>query len=96
MIAGDVRVSLAIVELLTTRIGLLVSSIGQGWQIGLNWRKQRSASHYAGPRSLDREAAPECAGRYARLSRSLTLRAAAIGEDGSHAGRTSSRGIEPH
>ena len=37
MIAGDVRVSLANVELLTIRIRLLVCSIDKAEQIGLNW-----------------------------------------------------------
>ena len=39
MIAGDVRVSLANVELLTIRIRLLVCSVDKAEQIGLNWWK---------------------------------------------------------
>ena len=35
--AGDVRISLANVELLTIRIRLLVCSIDKAEQIGLNW-----------------------------------------------------------
>ena len=37
VVAGDVRISLANVELLTIRIRLLVCSIDTAEQIGLNW-----------------------------------------------------------
>jgi hypothetical protein len=37
VVAGDVRVSLANVELLTIRIRLLVCSVDKAEQIGLNW-----------------------------------------------------------
>ena len=37
VIAGDIRVSLAEVELLTIRIRLLVCSIDKAEQIGLDW-----------------------------------------------------------
>lgn len=37
VVAGDVRVSVANVELLTIRIRLLVCSIDKAEQIGLNW-----------------------------------------------------------
>ncbi len=39
VVAGDVRVSLANVELLTIRIRLLVCSVDKAEQIGLNWWK---------------------------------------------------------
>ena len=39
VIAGDVRVSLANVELLTIRIRLLVCSVDKAEQIGMNWWK---------------------------------------------------------
>ncbi len=39
VIAGDVRVSLANVELLTIRIRLLVCSVDKAEEIGLNWWK---------------------------------------------------------
>ena len=39
VIAGDIRASLANVELLTTRIRLLVCSVDKAEQIGLNWWK---------------------------------------------------------
>lgn len=39
VIAGDVRVTLANVELLTIRIRLLICSVDKAEQIGLNWWK---------------------------------------------------------
>ncbi len=39
VIVGDVRISLANVELLTIRIRLLVCSVDKAEQIGLNWWK---------------------------------------------------------
>ena len=40
VIAGDIRVSLAEVELLTIRIRLLICSIDKAEQIGLDWWRQ--------------------------------------------------------
>lgn len=37
VIAGDIRISLANVELLTIRIRLLICSVDKAEQIGLNW-----------------------------------------------------------
>lgn len=39
VVAGDIRVSLADVELLTIRIRLLICSIDKAEEIGLNWWK---------------------------------------------------------
>src|SRR5438045_9042848 len=39
VIEGDIRISLANVELLTVRIRLLVCSVDKAEQIGLNWWK---------------------------------------------------------
>jgi hypothetical protein len=39
VIAGDIRISLANVELLTIRIRLLICSVDKAEQIGLNWWK---------------------------------------------------------
>jgi len=39
VIAGDIRVSLANVELLTIRIRLLVCSVDKAEEIGMNWWK---------------------------------------------------------
>ncbi len=58
VIAGDVRISLANVELLTIRIRLLVCSVDKAEQIGLNWWKfDPNLTHPAGlpaPRRLPR------------------------------------------
>lgn len=54
VVAGDVRVSLAEVELLTLRIRLLVCSIDKAEQIGLDW--WRHDPHLAsGARKLSEE-----------------------------------------
>ncbi len=42
VVAGDVSISLANVELLTIRVRLLVCSIDKAEQIGLNWWKYES------------------------------------------------------
>ena len=47
VVAGDIKVNLANVELLTIRIRLLVCSIDKAEQIGMNW--WRSDPSYAGP-----------------------------------------------
>jgi hypothetical protein len=39
VVAGDIRISLANVELLTVRIRLLICSVDKAEQIGLNWWK---------------------------------------------------------
>ena len=42
-IAGDIKISLAEVELLTIRIRLIVCSIDKAQEIGLDWWQARSA-----------------------------------------------------
>ena len=54
LIAGDIRVSLAEVELLTIRIRLLVCSIDKAEQIGLDW--WRYDTHLAPARQMSGEA----------------------------------------
>ena len=54
VVAGDIRVSLAEVELLTIRIRLLVCSIDKAEQIGLNWwRTDPRLSTHARPAVKD-------------------------------------------
>jgi hypothetical protein len=49
VVAGDVSISLANVELLTIRIRLLVCSIDKAEQIGLNWwRYEPRLAHHDG------------------------------------------------
>ena len=57
VIAGDVRISLANVELLTIRIRLLVCSVDKAEQIGLNWWKYDP--HLTMPVPAARNALPE-------------------------------------
>ena len=54
VVAGDIRVSLAEVELLTIRIRLLVCSIDKAEQIGLDWWRQ-DPNLSVGARRLERE-----------------------------------------
>ncbi|MGH2356733.1 MAG: gas vesicle protein GvpJ, partial [Candidatus Limnocylindria bacterium] len=46
VVAGDIRVSLAEVELLTIRIRLIVCSIDKAQEIGMDWWKH---DHYLAP-----------------------------------------------
>ena len=69
VVAGDISVSLANVELLTIRIRLLVCSIDKAEQIGLNWWKyDRSLS--GGDRD-DQTAIGRLEKRIAELEREL-------------------------
>ena len=47
VIAGDIKVNLANVELLTIQVRLLVCSIDKAEQIGMNW--WRTDPHFAAP-----------------------------------------------
>ncbi len=49
VIAGDVRIALANVELLTIRVRLLICSVDKAEQIGLNWWKYDPHLTMAGP-----------------------------------------------
>jgi len=61
VVAGDIRVSLAEVELLTIRIRLVVCSIDKAEQIGLDWwrRDQRLLGEAAPQRGLGDESLRE-------------------------------------
>src|SRR6195256_439867 len=72
VVAGDVSVSLANVELLTIRIRLLVCSIDKAEQIGLNWWRNEPA--FGGTRKTDGIGAGDVArleARIAQLERQL-------------------------
>ena len=72
VVAGDVSISLANVELLTIRIRLLVCSIDKAEQIGLNW--WRSEPAFGGTRQTDGIGATDVArleARIAQLERQL-------------------------
>jgi hypothetical protein len=53
-IAGDIKVSLAEVELLTIRIRLIVCSIDKAQEIGLDWWRHDPA--FSGKRAIETEA----------------------------------------
>lgn len=73
VVAGDVRISLANVELLTIRIRLLVCSIDKAEQIGLNWwRYDRSLVAPVG--SADESTVARLEQRIADLERQLGTR----------------------
>jgi hypothetical protein len=94
MIAGDIKVSLAEVELLTIRIRLIVCSVDKAQEIGLDWWKH---DRYFAPvrgslvaenealrrqvRALERRiAAPGAGGRRARRPARRPLAASRTGE----------------
>ena len=68
VIAGDIKINLANVELLTIQVRLLVCSIDKAEQIGLNW--WRSDPRLTMPASV--AVAPEIESRLARIEEQLT------------------------
>jgi hypothetical protein len=75
VVAGDVRISLANVELLTIRIRLLICSVDKAEQIGLNW--WRYDPNLVHPTSSDGQAelVARLEARVAELERQLVQRA---------------------
>lgn len=70
VIAGDVRITLANVELITIKIRLLICSIDKAEQIGLNWwRYDRELS--SGKGQLDAGEVERLERRIAQLERQL-------------------------
>src|ERR687897_1984950 len=88
VVAGDIKISLAEVELLTIRIRLIVCSIDKAEQIGLDW--WRYDSHLAPGR--DRLAAENQSLK--RQIRSLEKRVAALAGRPPGAGRRTGGGEE--
>jgi len=79
VIAGDVRISLANVELLTIRIRLLVCSVDKAEEIGLNWWKFDPNLTYPSvlpdvPRRQLPRAGPEAELRATRVSRKTSVK----------------------
>jgi hypothetical protein len=74
VVAGDIRVSLAEVELLTIKIRLLVCSIDKAEQIGLDWwRQDPELSMSARRLSLENESLREQVRRLEERVASLAL-----------------------
>ena len=67
VIAGDIKINLANVELLTIQVRLLVCSIDKAEQIGLNW--WRSDPRLTLPATI---AVPEIESRLSRIEEQLT------------------------
>ncbi|MGH2451918.1 MAG: gas vesicle protein [Candidatus Limnocylindria bacterium] len=76
VVAGDISISLANVELLTIRIRLLVCSIDKAEQIGLNWwRYDRNLATPAGPARAGDGDLARLESRIVELERQLGQRA---------------------
>src|SRR5712675_2282527 len=73
VIAGDIRVSLANVELLTVRIRLLIYSVDKAEQIGMNWWKFDPNLTHAVPNAPATRALPRQAPNSARTTRDSSL-----------------------
>jgi hypothetical protein len=68
VIAGDIKINLANVELLTIQVRLLVCSIDKAEQIGLNWWRSDPRLTSSGPGAL---ATGEMERRLERIERQL-------------------------
>src|SRR5688500_1249939 len=75
VVAGDVKISLANVELLTIKIRLLICSIDKAEQIGLNWwRYDQSLVHQGSADGVDQSATiARLEARIADLEQQLAL-----------------------
>ena len=77
VIAGDIRISLANVELLTVRIRLLVCSVDKAEQIGMNWWKfDPNLTHQVAASPANRTLPASAETRGAAGQRSQTRRSA--------------------
>lgn len=86
VIAGDVKVSLANVELLTIQLRLVICSIDKAEAIGINW--WRSDRFYSSdPRALQTQEYDELRNRIADLEKQLTARELPAGKPGERKGR---------
>lgn len=86
VVAGDVKVSLANVELLTIQLRLVICSIDKAEAIGINWwRSDRFYS--ADPRAVQAAEYDELRNRIADLERQLTARELPAGKPGERKGR---------
>src|SRR5438552_11624155 len=72
VIAGDIKINLANVELLTIQIRLLVCSIDKAEQIGLNWWRSDPRLTAKGPGAGTLSESTDVEGRLARIEEQLT------------------------
>jgi hypothetical protein len=86
VIAGDVKVSLANVELLTIQLRLVICSIDKAEAIGINW--WRSDRFYSSdPRAVQAAEYDELRNRIADLEKQLNARELPAGKPGERKGR---------
>ncbi|HET7711786.1 MAG TPA: gas vesicle protein [Thermoanaerobaculia bacterium] len=86
VVAGDVKVSLANVELLTIQLRLVICSIDKAEAIGINW--WRSDRFYSGDRALaEQQEYDALKARVAELEDKLNARALPSGKAGERKGR---------
>ncbi len=90
VIAGDIKISLANVELLTIQIRLLVCSIDKAEQIGLNWWRYDTAltRSSVGERMLEQD---DLRARIASLEQEIKRLTAALGQTSPRPRRRPSR-----
>ena len=74
VVAGDIKVSLAEVELLTIRIRLLICSIDKAEQIGLNWWRYDQSLVHPTSNGHQEEAIERLEARIAELESQLQQR----------------------
>jgi len=92
VIAGDIKISLANVELLTLQIRLLVCSIDKAEQIGLNWWKYDRNLSSSG-RTFDAENT-ELREKVSELEREIKALTAAAGASPTKSGRIKSKTVK--
>ena len=78
VIAGDIKINLANVELLTIQIRLLVCSIDKAEQIGLNWWRNDPRLTASGPGAGTLAESSDVEARLARIEEQLTRLALAV------------------
>ena len=71
VVAGDVRITLANVELITIKIRLLICSIDKAEQIGLNWWRYDNELSATGRGQLDAGEVERLEKRIAQLEREV-------------------------
>jgi Gas vesicle protein len=88
VVAGDVKVSLANVELLTIQLRLVICSIDKAEAIGINWwRSDRFYSSDANKALQGAAEYDELRARIAELERQLSARELPAGKPGERKGR---------
>ena len=92
VIAGDIKINLANVELLTIQVRLLVCSIDKAEQIGLNWWRNDPRLTSSGDSAL---AAADVDARLERIERSLEQLASAVEGNSVSAGKRGGKKITP-